>query len=193
MKTLIYSMLLASVLGIVSCGKKTENDSKEIAEDQNKEKFDDKDEKKDAKFAVAAADGALLEIKLGELAMSNGKAEEVKTFAKTMIDDHGRANAELGAMAEKKQITVPTSLSEENQKKYDDLAAKKGEEFDKAYAEFMVNDHQEDIDEFKKQAESGTDPELREWAAKKVPTLEHHLMMAENANKAVNGKAESGK
>ena len=180
---------MLSFISLTSCGKKAETDSKEMAEDKNKEQFDKRDDKKDAAFAVAAADGALLEIKLGELALANGQAQEVKLLAKTMIDDHGRANAELGAMADAKNITVPLELSEDNQKKYDELAEKKGMEFDKAYAAFMVTDHHDDIEEFKRQAEGGSDPELTKWAARKMPTLQHHLMMAQNANKAVNGES----
>ena len=186
MKTIISSILVVAALGLISCGNKAETDSKEVAQDQNKEQFDDKSEKKDAAFAVAAADGGLLEVKLGELAASKGTAQEIKLLGKTISDDHERANAELGAMAEEKKISIPNTLSEENQKKYDEIAAKTGPEFDKAYAAFMVNDHHEDIDKFRNQAENGTDEELKRWAARKVPALEQHLMLAENAAKVVN-------
>jgi putative membrane protein len=59
-----------------------------------------------------------------------------------------------------------------------------GTEFDKAYTDFMVDDHQEDIDDFKKEAEKGNDPEVKSWAADKLSTLEHHLQMAKDAQEA---------
>jgi putative membrane protein len=62
----------------------------------------------------------------------------------------------------------------------DELSLKSGAEFDKAYADLMVKDHKEDVDEFKKESEKGNDPELRAWAGETLPTLEHHLKMAES-------------
>ncbi|MEJ7644528.1 MAG: DUF4142 domain-containing protein [Chryseolinea sp.] len=186
MKTQLIA--LCFLLAFAACNKKVDNDSKEIAEDQNEEKFEDTKVEDDTEFAVAAADGGLLEVKLGELAVANGLSPEIKKFGQSMVDDHGKANQELKGLAEQKQITIPTTLSDKNQEKYDDLALKKGADFDEAYAEFMVKDHKDDIDAFKKEAEKGNDSELKAWAAEKVPVLEHHLMMAEAAEKMVEDK-----
>jgi putative membrane protein len=185
MKTKTTFLFVLCFLAFIACSKKTESDSKEIAEDQNEENLD-KDLQRDSEFAVSAADGGLLEVKLGELALINASAPEIKAFGQSMVDDHSKANSELATLAAQKQISIPPTLSEKNQTQYDDLSKIKGSEFDKAYAKFMVEDHKEDIEAFKKEAEKGTDAELKAWAADKVPTLEHHLMMAEAAEKAVN-------
>lgn len=44
---------------------------------------------------------------------------------------------------------------------------------------------QKKIAEFKKQSIQGTDANLKSFAAKTIPTLEHHLMESQNAMKAV--------
>jgi putative membrane protein len=186
MKT--HLIFLCGLLAFSACTKKVDNDSKELAEDQNEEKFEDSKVEDDTEFAVAAADGGLLEVKLGELAIANAASPEIKKFGQSMVDDHGKANLELKGLAEQKQITIPTTLSDRKQEKYDELSQKKGAEFDEAYAEFMVKDHKDDIDAFKKEAEKGNDADLKAWAAGKVPVLEHHLMMAEAAEKAVKDK-----
>ena len=67
MRTKATFLLVLCFLAFIACSKKTESDSKEIAEDQNKENVD-KDLQRDSEFAVSAADGGLLEVKLGELA-----------------------------------------------------------------------------------------------------------------------------
>lgn len=103
-----------------------------------------------------------------------------------MVKDHSKANDELKAAAKEKNITLPAMMSDKCQKKVSDLSEKKGADFDKAYADLMVSDHKDDIDEFKKEADSGMDKQLSAWAKDKVPVLEHHLMMAEDAKKAVN-------
>jgi putative membrane protein len=39
----------------------------------------------------------------------------------------------------------------------------------------MIQDHEEDIAEFKKEAASGQDPDVRAFASAILPTLEAHL------------------
>ena len=188
-KNLKFTFLIAAALFFFSsCGKKTETDSKELANDQNDEKFEKSDIENDTEFAVAAADGGMLEVQLGQLAVANGSSEEVKKFGQTMIDEHGKANEELKALAATKNISLPGVLGEKNQKKYEDFAKLSGVEFDKEYCDFMVKDHKDDIDDFKKEADKGDDADLKSWAAGKVPVLEHHLMMAESAHKAMKDK-----
>ena len=186
MKQITYATLFcAFALVFNSCGKKAETDSKEVAEETNEAKFDDSNIEKDTEFATDVADASMLEVKLGELAVSQGTLADVKTFAQTMIDDHKKANEELMAAAQAKNITLPASLSEKSQKTYDDLAGKKGLDFDKAYADQMVDDHKKVVEKFKDEAEKGNDADLKAWAAGKVAALEHHLQMAETLKETV--------
>ena len=50
--------------------KKTE--TTEIAKDANEEKFDDSKLEDDTEFAVEAANGSMLDVQLGQLALKNG-------------------------------------------------------------------------------------------------------------------------
>lgn len=181
------SILFAACFFVLaSCGTKSDqDDSKEIAEEQNEEKFDDTQLEDATDFAVEAADGGMLEVQLGQLALTKASSPQVKEFAQSMIDDHSKANEELKNLAQSKNITLPSTLSEKNQKDYNDLAEKSGADFDKAYCKFMVKDHKEDLDKFKKAAEKAEDPDLKSWAAGKVPVLEHHLSMAEGMEKGI--------
>jgi putative membrane protein len=185
MKKLAFNFLLAaSLFAAVACNENKKEDSAEMAEEQNEEKFGDRMED-DTEFAVAAASGGMMEVQMGELAQRNGSSAAVKEFGKMMVNDHGKANEELKALAQQKNITLPTSMGEDKQEMYDDLAKKTGKDFDKAYADMMVKDHKKDIDEFKEMAEDGKDPELKSWASGKVATLEMHLQKAEAMKDAV--------
>jgi putative membrane protein len=187
-KIMLNTAILAGTLFLaVSCSDRRaeSEDSKEVAKEENDAKFDDTDIEGDTKFAVNAADGGMLEVKLGELAQTKATSQDVKDLGKMLVDEHTKANAELSAIAAQKNISLPATLSEDCQKTYDDLAAKSGDEFDKAFAKHMVKDHNDDIDAFKKQAEKGDDPDLKSWAAGKISTLEHHLEMAKQTEKAV--------
>jgi putative membrane protein len=189
---LCVALFVAFGVTAVSCGPKTKTeDSKDMAEDSNDSKFKNTGLEDDTKFAIDAADGGLLEVKLGELAQTNASLDAVKKFGKSMMDDHSKANDELATLASQKNMTIPLSLSVKNQGRFDDLSKKTGKDFDKAYMEWMVKDHQEDIDDFKKEVEKGHDAELKSWAAGKVSVLEHHLQMARETEEAVsnnNGK-----
>jgi putative membrane protein len=139
----------------------------------------------DKKFADAAAKGGMMEVMMGKLASTNASNATVKALGEMMVKDHGKANDELKSWATKAGYTLPTALDADKQKKYDELTAKKGAEFDKMYADLMVTDHKMDIAEFKKQASEGTETSLKSFASGKVPTLEHHLMESEKAKAAV--------
>jgi putative membrane protein len=175
-KITLSALFLAGILSFSACNSTSKKeDSAEMAEDTNEKKFDDTKVEDDAEFAVAAADGGMVEVQLGELAQKNGASKGVKDFGSMMVKDHTKANDEMKALAVKKNITLPTTLSEKKQKMYNDLAEKKGAEFDKAYVSAMVDDHKEDIKAFEKEAQDGKDADLKAFAAEKLPTLNHHL------------------
>lgn len=64
-----------------------------------------------------------------------------------------------------------------------------GPKFEREYISHVVNDHEEDIDTFKEQAEDGKDSSLKQFAFQSVPKLEQHLAMA----KQIEEKLESRK
>lgn len=101
-----------------------------------------------------------------------------------MITDHTKANLELKALAAVKHIVISATMSDKCQKVLSDLGEKNGKDFDKDYADLMVKDHKETIDLFKKEATHGNYPQVNAWAKSTLQTLEHHLMMAEEVQKA---------
>ena len=193
-------ILLSIVIGaslMTSCGNGSATDAKEKADSTNTAKIDSAklkdtsatqpvhmaDLKPDADFAVAAADGGMMEVALGKLAVRKGTNAAVKKLGTQMVADHSKANLELKALAAEMHITIPASMSEKCQKEISDLDSKSGKDFNKAYADLMVKDHKGDIDEFKKEAKDGNDAQISSWAKNKIQVLEHHLMMAEEVQK----------
>jgi putative membrane protein len=49
----------------------------------------------------------------------------------------------------------------------------------------MVKDHEEDVQAFERQAESGQDPDLRAFAEETLPTLREHLELAKEVQTQV--------
>jgi putative membrane protein len=132
----------------------------------------------DAEFVKTAASGGMMEVELGRHAVSHAASAEVRSFGERMVADHGKANQELKAVAQKSQLVVPAQMNEKHQAQYMELSKLTGAEFDEAYMKAMLKDHEKDIDAFREQAEQGQS-DVDRWAAKTLPTLEAHHALAE--------------
>jgi putative membrane protein len=141
----------------------------------------------DAEFLKDAANGGMLEVKLGEHAERNAASPDVKAFGKRMVDDHSKANRELAALASKEGIAIPTELDEEHAAMAKKLLAEAGPTFDRDYMAMMVEDHEAVVKAFKDEAKDGK-TDVDRWAAQTVPTLESHLAMARNVEKKLAAK-----
>lgn len=143
----------------------------------------------DEKFLKSAAEDNLAEVKLGELAEQHAASDSVKQFGKRMATDHQKAYDELKQLASQKGVMMPTALDRTHQARYDRLAKLNGADFDRAYMKDMVKDHDRDVKEFQKQANSGKDPDLKSWASTTLSTLKEHQEQAKQVMASVEGKS----
>jgi putative membrane protein len=144
----------------------------------------------DLDFATKAAQGGLKEVRFGELAQQQAMRDEVKQFGQRMVNDHGKANDQLKQIAQNKGLELPQQLSNEDQETYAELQQKSGDDFDRAYTDEMVSDHEEDIDEFLGYVDEGKDPDLTSFAAQTLPTLQEHLRLAQQTEEQVTAAAD---
>ena len=143
-------------------------------------------------FVSHAARDGKAEVEIGKLATSRAQSADVKQFAQRMVDDHGKANGELQSLAASKNIPVPTDVDAKHKMVMDRLAKLSGAEFDRAYMDAMVSDHDHAVAKFRAYSERGDDPELKKWAEKTLPTLQAHERMAkETAAKVTGGKGDA--
>lgn len=169
---------LLLMLVIPACDNaKTIKDTAEVAEEQNDAKFNNAKEE-DAEFMVNAAEISLEEIQLGQLAQTRGSASHVKDLGKMMVTEHQKAFAELQVLASAKQITIPTTLTDDGKETYNNLMNTKASNFDKEYADMMVNGHKDAISAFEEASTDAKDPDIRNWALSTLPSLRQHLDMS---------------
>ena len=133
----------------------------------------------DRAFAEKAAAGGAAEVEAGKAAEQRASHDKVKQFGARMVQDHGKANDELKQIAAGKGLQLPSAPDAHNQQQMARMQKLSGAEFDRAYMDHMVKDHKQDVAEFKKQADSGKDPQIKAFAAKTLPTLQEHLKLAE--------------
>ena len=127
-------------------------------------------------FVQKAAMSDMYEVQAGKLAADKGQSDVVKQFGQQMVDAHTKTTEELTGIVKSKNIKhLPPKLDAKHQKLIDDLNSASAQAFDKTYANQQVDAHQEAVDLFKKYASSGDDADVKQFAEKTLPTIEHHL------------------
>ena len=129
----------------------------------------------DQGFILAAAQGGMTEVKLGELAAQKGTRDDVKEFGQTMVKDHTAINDDLKALAAQKGVTLPDSLDAKHQAMVDRMAALTGSEFDDAYIADTIKAHQQDAKAFNAESAATKDADIKSFVDKSIPVVEAHL------------------
>jgi len=147
-----------------------------MAEEANKENLDHKSEKEADKL-VEAYSANLYEIKASENAALNATTPEVKKVANMMVEAHTKMNADVKKLADAKQVTLPTDLSDSQRKDVEKLTEKSGIDFDKSYISDMKSKHEDVCKMLEKISEKCEDPEMKSWATTTLPEVRSHLEM----------------
>ena len=129
----------------------------------------------DTNFINQAAAGGLAEVQLGELAAKKGGTSAVRRFGQQMVSDHTPVNQQLMALAQSKQLSPSTTLDAPNQQTYDTLNGLRGRAFDQQYLPGQLTAHQDQLTLFQTEAQTGTDPDVKAFAAKGEGMIQQHV------------------
>lgn len=150
----------------------------------------------DTAFVSKALAGGEAEVQLGQLAQDKSQSQDVKLFGQKMVNDHSQMGDKwFKPLARQLGMSEPNGPSKKDKKLIERLQGLSGSEFDTEYIKAMVKDHQEDLKEFRTEAQSGQDPNVRQAAEQGTTIISHHLQMieqiAKNHNVPVEGKTET--
>ena len=141
----------------------------------------------DQQFVQDASTSDATEIAASKIALKNSSDPHVKKFAQQMIADHTKLSHGMAALVSKKGFTATPSADSALVGKLQTL---KGKEFDQAYVEQVgVEAHQRAVDLFQQESTSVTDSQLKAAAAHALPTIKHHLAMAQQLAGAMKGSS----
>jgi len=129
----------------------------------------------DKAFVKKALEGSMAEVQMGQLALQKSNDDQVKQFAQRMVDDHGKMVDQLKPVAQQMGVKVPDGPPKGDMKKMDKMKALSGDAFDQAYIKDMVKDHKKDSSEFKQEAQSTQNPQLKQLATEGGQTIDSHL------------------
>lgn len=139
----------------------------------------------DQEFVVAAGKANMAEVELAQVAETRASSDQVKTFAKRMVDDHQKALDALKTIAKNEKITLATAIDPKDQAIKDRLDNLSGNAFDRAYMTAMIKDHRQDVAEFRAESTNARAADIKQYAASTLPTLEDHLRLAESTDKSI--------
>jgi putative membrane protein len=137
-------------------------------------------------FLKKAMQGSIAEVQLGELTLQKSNNDQVKQFARKMIDDHTKLNEQMKPVAQQLHVEIPTEVSKKDKSLMSKLQALSGPAYDQAYIKDMVKDHKQDLSEFQMEASSGHDLSVKIAANQGSKTISEHLQMAEQLAKDQN-------
>lgn len=123
-------------------------------------------------FILEAGASGMKEVELSKLAVQKGVNQGVKAFGTMMVSDHTKVNAELKTLADSRNVVL--IASPDAAAASTSLGKLSGKDFDLAYVKTMIEDHTKAVELFN-MATRSSDPEIKAYATKYLPTLKTHL------------------
>ena len=147
----------------------------------------------DASALKQVVQANLNEVAAGKTAQSKAQSPDVKSFAQKMVTDHGKMAEELTALAKKKDVSVPQDANMKDMAQMKLMERKSGAEFDQAFMEHMVKDHEQTLKDVQDIAAKVKDSELKAALQKATPKIKDHLELAQRISKSAAAGSSSKK
>jgi putative membrane protein len=135
----------------------------------------------------------LNEIEAGKIAASKAQSPDVKQFGQKMVQDHGKMFEDLKALAKKKDVALPDKVAAKEFAQMKLMERKSGAEFDRAYMDHMVKDHEQDLKDAQQIAAKAKDPEFKAAVQQATGKIQEHLQLAQSISKSAAAGSSSGK
>ncbi|GAB2913348.1 hypothetical protein GCM10027093_59750 [Paraburkholderia jirisanensis] len=128
----------------------------------------------DRAFVAMVSQGGMFEVEASKVAAEKAARQDITDIGFTEVHDHQLVGAKLLSIAASVGMHVDTTLNADFSKRLDRLRGLSGKAFDNAYLEEMVTIHAADGAAFAKEAQSGSHPALRAFAAETVLIVRRH-------------------
>jgi putative membrane protein len=146
----------------------------------------------DKVFVENALKGGMAEVQLGQLALQKSSNDDVKQFAQKMIDDHTKMGDQMKPIAQQIGVKIPNGPSSKDKSTIAKLQVLNGDAFDKAYIKDMVKDHKTDLNDFKSEAQNGSNPAVKDAASQGAQIVNEHLQMIQQIAQKDGAMASTG-
>lgn len=139
----------------------------------------------DADFYRQALDGGRKEVAAATLAQGSAQDAGVKAYADTLVKDHTAMNQQVQAAAGQADAAAPAPDAGATA----GLQGRAGADFDRAFVDMMVADHQKTIALFENAAQNASTDQAKSLAQEALPKLREHLRTAQDLQGKLGGTA----
>lgn len=145
----------------------------------------DKDEDEDVnatdqQFVMSAGMANRAEINAGQLAATRGSNAAVRTYGQMMVTEHTQAQNDLRSVSNDEGITMSDTVDATHQALMARLMTLNGYQFDTAYMNSQIRDHQNTIQLFQSVMNSGENDRVRTYANTYLPKIQMHYATADS-------------
>lgn len=128
-------------------------------------------------FLIQVMEDSLAQMELCMLALDNAGSDEVRMFAQTMIDEHGKLGQQIEAMAQRMQLAFPKKVRPEHAKLIKQMDRLTGGQFDRKFIEENLRYHENDLKVFEHYAGQKDGGEVTKLAQAGARLFGKHLKM----------------
>jgi putative membrane protein len=135
---------------------------------------------------IGGADSA--EVELAKLAQTKATNAAVKSFARLLATDHLAHAKEVAALETKANLTPLPQPSDMSAQEHRSTLGRfqsmpKGVDFDTAFVNYQVEDHQKELSEVQSLESQAQNADVKALLAKTIPALQKHLDKAQEVQK----------
>src|SRR5687768_12361655 len=187
--------LLFALLFILGACNNAGKDSVEKADSVNQAKLDSSSvntppptiatDEESSLFLVRAANGGMEEMQLGEIARQKAVNQKIKDFGARMVMDHSAENDLVKALAVRRNVTLPTTVGDQEKEEINNLNKKSGVAFDRAYMKNMIRNYTQKINLFENASDKVKDVEVKTFIDNALPQLRIYLDSANGIQKGL--------
>ena len=134
----------------------------------------------DSAFLMDAMKGDNSEVSIGTLAEKRGSTAATRSYGQMLVNDHTAHRMKVAALAKPMGVHPTTALSDDGMQMRSMLMGLHGAQFDAAFKQGMIDDHQKDIAKYQDEINSGQSADVKQMAQDTMPTLNQHLATAQS-------------
>jgi putative membrane protein len=125
-------------------------------------------------FVREATSGSRFQLLSSQLALTRPVSPQVRQFARNVIRDHQQEDRQLRAILRKEGLRPAEGLTAKQRQKLDQLRAARGRAFEREYINDHVAGHAQAMALFRDYARNGQNPQLRQFAERRLPVVQEH-------------------
>lgn len=173
---------------IVSCGPQERTEQNQDTDTEATAEpvvIAEEDLQEDADYLVSAHINSQLQIALGKVAEEQSQSPQVQQFAQQIRQENQLIQHNIDALATGVGVEIEPALTPDYVAIVDSIQAYSGREFDMAFLDLVIEEHEEDIDRFTSISTRATNPIVRDMLTDNLEILRRRKNQAEELRNSI--------